>query len=761
MAGMVAGVLSVGLWPQLPPPATLSLLLPLACAGLLSARPIPALVAGVCLGMALGWWHGSRLLERRLPEDCVGHTVGVEGRISSLPRSTEFHEGNPRQRFEFTVNRVDPASCSGPKRILLSYYGPEQLVPGQRWRFTARLKKPWGLSNPGSFNLQAWFARTGIDATGSVTSGPAAKLPDAPGRTQLHHRLRQRIAQRIAGVPASPDTRAALRAVTVADKSGIKDGFWMLLQQLGISHLLVISGLHVGLVAGLSGVLAACAVRLLPGETLWRQLCPPIAALAGASAYTALAGFSVPTLRALFMLGCFVLAELAGRQGGAWTRLLAAAALILVVNPLAGLGSGFWLSFAAVAALLWHGQWRRLSITARITGTHLFMSLAMVPVGAWWFGGASLVAAAANFLMIPLVGFAVVPPALAGSLLFLLGSPLDHYLWRAAAWPLEKALPLAYAAVDAGGKWLYLPVDATLPALLTAGIGVALWAVPAAPHYRFIALLLCLPLLLPPASRDENITARTRVTVLDVGQGTAALVQSGNLALLYDTGGGDPAGANMARAVILPYFRTRRIRGLDTLVVSHPDLDHAAGVADILQALPVERRFYGGSAAPIPGGRPCIAGKSWSWPGGQRFRFLSPAREQGLASNDASCVLMVEAAGHRLLFTGDIEAGRERELAAYWGGSGLRADWLLAAHHGSRTSSGPTFLKHVVPDKVVISHGYANRFGHPHPVVLARLRRVAPAVHSTAAEGALDFEFVPGAAVATAGHRSRWRRYWR
>ena len=759
MMGVVAGIVWVGLWPRIPPPVFLLWLLPLIFAPLVFKSARTLLPAGLSLGLLVGCWHGQELLGRRLPADCVGETVTVEGVISSLPRLGEVFDGRPRQRFEFTVSRIVPDRCAGPWRVLLSYYGEQRMVPGERWRFSARLKRPLGLSNPGSYNLQAWFAQSGIDATGSVSVAPAHKLEEAVPRTSLHHRLRQEISERIATASTNPDVVAVLQAVTVADKSGIDGRFWTLLQKLGISHLMVISGLHIGLVAGVVYLASLGPLRFLPGEGRWRLLFPRVAALLAAAGYTALAGFSLSTVRALTMLGCFIVADLAGRQGGAWTRLLLAALLILVGNPLAGLGSGFWLSFAAVASLLWFGRWQRSSLPLRLFGTHLFMSLAMVPASAWWFGGASLVSAPANILMIPLVGFLVVPPALGGALLALLGSQFDRYLWRLAAWPLEQVLPLAHTAVDAGGRWLHLPMDASPASLFLATFGVLLWAVPAAPRYRCLALGLCLPLVLSPASPDEVSATDTRVTVFDVGQGTAALLESGGRALLYDTGGGDPAGANMARSVILPYLRTRGISHLDTIVVSHSDLDHASGVVDILAALPVKRRYHGDKLASMPGGRRCIAGEAWAWPGGQRFRFLSPGREAGLSSNDASCVLLVEAAGWRLLFPGDIEADRERELVAYWGDE-LQADWLLAAHHGSKTSSGPTFLKHVRPRVVVISHGYANRFGHPHPVVLKRLRGAAPAVYSTAEEGALTFEFTPSGLVGFQGHRWQGERYW-
>ena len=759
MTGLVTGVLGVGWWPQLPVLWWCPVLLLSSGIGLLCRRPVALLGSGLSLGMLLGLLHGHGLLERRLQEECVGRMLIIEGTIASLPRRTVMADGTPRQRFEFAIKTLGPRQCAGPGRVLLSYYGPDTLIPGEYWWFAVKLKKPWGLANPGSYNIQAWFAQTGIDAVGSVSGGRAGRITGADTFAGLHHRLRQSISERIDRLPFESDVRAVLRAVSVADKSGIDSQFWSLLQLLGINHLMVISGLHIGLVAGGAYLLGGLALRLRPGGGQLQFALPGLAALALATAYTALAGFSLPTLRALYMLGCFVLAGLAGRRGSAPARLLLAAAAILALNPLAGLGSGFWLSFSAVSALLWFGQWHRPSLAARVAGTHLFMSLVMLPVGSWWFGGASLVSAPANFVMIPLIGFAVVPAALLAALCFLLGWPLEGMLWQLAAWPLQQVLPWARALSEGGQAWMYHPVDAGPLEVAVALAGVALCALPAAGRWRFLGLLMCLPLLLPQGQKERLPAAHTRVTVLDVGQGTAAVIEAGDRVLLYDTGGGDPAGANMARSVILPYLRSRGVRRLDTFVVSHPDLDHAAGTGSILRALPATRQRFGGKLRHMPRGRPCVAGEAWRWPGGQVFQFLSPAREQGLPSNDGSCVLALDTGGGRLLFTGDIEAGRERELVRYWG-RGLGADWLFAAHHGSKTSSSYSFLKTAAPDRIVISHGYANRFGHPHPQVLSRLQGVTPEVYSTAALGALRFDFVPGQPLKVEAYRARVRRYW-
>jgi competence protein ComEC len=760
MSGLVAGTLSVGLWPSLPSLLVAVFFCLLAALGAMFRPRLPVCVsAGLLMGMALGLVHGHELLARRLPETCVGEMISLRGEIASLPRRSTMVDGTPRQRFEFIVHELAPHSCGGPRRILLSYYGPQQLSPGEHWQFIASLKRPWGLANPGSHNFQSWFAQTGIDARGSVSAGRARHLATAGSLDQPHQRLRQVISQRIAELDFDPWVLAVLGAVTVADKSGIDARFWSLLQALGINHLMVISGLHIGLLAGGAYLLGALLARLLPLQRLIVAALPGILALVLAGVYTALAGFSLPTVRALCMLACFVIADLAGRRTDGAGKLLIAAAVVLSLNPLAGLGSGFWLSFSAVAALLWYSQWRRPSAIARLGGIHLFMSMVMIPVGSWWFGGASLVSAPVNFVMIPLIGFAVVPAALTAAFIHTMGWPFESVFWQLAGWPLEQLMPLAGELAQGGAPWMFQPIYSDVRMMALAILGVALWAVPGGVFPGFLAVLLCLPLLLPPLAPVGLPPGHTRVTVLDVGQGTAALVEAGSRALLYDTGGGDPAGANMARSVILPYLRSRGIRQLDTLVISHPDLDHAAGTAEILGSVAVKRQRFGGSLRGMPMGRACVAGEAWHWPGGPVFRFLSPSLEGGLQSNDASCVLAVEVTGHRLLFTGDIESARERELVRYWGQE-LRSDWLLAAHHGSKTSSSLTFLKTAAPLQIVISHGYASRFGHPHPEVLQRLQLSSQAVYSTALGGALGFDFAPGEPVLVRRYRDRQRRYW-
>lgn len=760
MIGVVAGILPVGLLPALPPRPWI-VIAALASLVLLGRRGrIFRMLSGATLGCTLALWHGYELVDRRLAEHCNGTPMTLAGRISSLPRRSAMEDGTPRQRFEFRVDSATPVACGRLSLVLLSYYGEQAIAPGQRWRFRARMKKPWGLANPGAFNMQAWYAVTGISAVGSVSNGGATLIAEGDGLGGAFDRLRLSIRSRIEALPLDGDARAVLAAVTVADKSGITTGLWSLLQRLGINHLMVISGLHVGLVAGAGLLLGGTASRLLQlaGTTaLWL---PPMLALALATAYAGLAGYSVATQRALVMVASFIAAHLAGRNSGAENGLLLAALVVLLANPLAPLGSGFWLSFSAVASLLWLDYWQRgHRPVMRLCRTHLFMSLVMLPIGGWWFGGASLVAAPANLLMIPVIGMFVVPLALLATLCFLLGLPLEPWLWRVAGWPLEWLMPCLKAADALGGHWFYLHRSPGPLQLSLAVTGLAVLMTPSGKALRLAALMLLVPLLLPGARLPEAGEGVTRLAVLDVGQGTAVVVQAGSKALVYDTGGGDPAGLNMAGAVVLPYLRYRGITHLDTFIISHRDRDHSAGSDTILRALPVTRLRYGAPLPGLRGGRQCRAGEAWRWPGGQRFQFLSPAREHNLVSNDQSCVLRIVLGHHQLLLPGDIEGTRERELVRYWGDA-LASDWLLAGHHGSLTSTSIAWLKRVAPTTAVISNGNAHRFGHPHPVIETRLTEAGVTYWETAREGALEFEFRDGEVTGPRRFRAARRRFW-
>ena len=697
--------------------------------------------------------RGQLTLQDRLPEVCNGRVAALSGSVVSLPRVSVVAEGRQRQRFEFMVESTAPPECGNPGKVLLSYYGEQRLLPGQRWQLEARLRRPWGLSNPGSFNMQAWYALSGIDATGSVRLGnPMTPLAGPPSPLHWHHQQRAVVRAAIHAAHLSPTAEAVLSAVTVADKSGIDHHLWLLLQHYGINHLLVISGLHIALVSGLAFCLGRVFGMLLGliGLRASRYPWGEASAFVLALAYAGLAGYSVATQRAMVMLGCYLLSRVLYRSNSGVNGLLVAAFLLAVVNPLVFLGAGFWLSFGAVAVLLWSARWQGKGGLAATLRPQLAIALAMLPLGAFWFGGSSWVSPLANLLMIPLLGLFIIPLSLVGALLALAGASFAATAcWQLAALPLDVLWPFI-ELLDSHVP-LYWHRNNGIWSGVIALAGCLALMVPLPWRGRLASLLLLLPILLarPPAHTQPQLD------VLDVGQGTAVVFRSAGKALLYDTGGGHPAGANLARSVVLPWLRSRGVRQLDDLVISHNDLDHSAGLDAVLGSLTV-RRLWQGELSKARG-RPCAAGAAWEWPDGSRFRFLSPTGAE--AGNDASCVLQIDAGGRRFLLPGDIGQAQERQLIRYWGDE-LYSEVLLVAHHGSNTSTYQAWLNRVAPDVAIIAAGHASQFGHPHDRVLARLRRSAVDIRETAGEGAINIGIGPSGGLSITANREGFQAWW-
>lgn len=769
LVAFVTGSLFASLQASLPDPfVTLGVALTAIYLGqrLFGAGPkCAAFFIGLLGALALAGAHSSQLQQRRLPEPCVKQPMEAVGQVASMPIRSTSPFGGRQQTFEFDVVSLLPDNCAGPRRLRLSYYGLASPRVGEAWRFRFRLKQPRGLSNPDLFDRQVLFAQRGIDAVGSVRGEGERLESPATGiwGVSALARMRRYLRDHIPRLPLSTDVRGALLALVIGDKSAIDDGLWRSISALGINHLFVVSGLHVGFVAGLGFLLGKGMAAAL--GWLWQgaRSLPVLAGLLAAGVYTGLAGFTLPTQRAFIMLVLVMIGTHSGRAVSSAWRLLFAAAMVLLLDPLAGVGAGFWLSFGAVGALLWLSRWQaNTSRWWRWLATHGYMMLIMLPLGGYFFGGASLVAAVANGVMVPLVGLVVVPLALVAALATVLHSGIALPLWLMAGGVLEYALNAvqAVARVDPGALFRYN--DGSTAGLCLGLVGCIGVVLPLQRRVRLLCLACMVPLLIAPsvgiAPSPRPTEPVTRLTVLDVGQGTAVVIQRADRVLVFDTGPGTPGGYTLAGAVVIPYLRRQGIARLDTLVVSHGDADHSAGWAEMLAAFPASRVRYGPDQDHSHG-RPCRAGEAWRWPGGVVLRFLSPAQVHPQSTNDSSCVLQVSTPRHSLLLPGDIGGAQERELVRYWGDA-LASHWLLVSHHGSRTSSYWSFLKHVEAGYAVVSAGYANRFGHPHPLVVERLKRAGARIFTTPQSGAIQFELWDSGSVDIRENRREDTRHW-
>lgn len=764
---LLAGVGACLLLPRLPPWPLLALVF--ACGVGTWLRMGRSLPAGVLLcGFGLAGLHAASTLAQQLPPALEQHDATVRGRVLELPQ--------PDPRGRRFLLRVDGDDSQVPalrgKRLQLAWYdaykqppgrlrSSDRLHAGSRWELPVRLRAPRGLRNPGGFDGEKQALLDRIAATGYVRD-PEGARELAPGAGI--DAWRERMSARIARAVAAPSSRF-VRALALGDTRGLDDADWETLRAAGLTHLVAISGFHVGLVAGFFALIASLTWRAWPGfgRRMPRVHAAGVACVLGALGYAAVAGFALPTLRTVLMIAVVVGARLLRRAQRGVDALALAALAMLLVDPLSLLSAGFWLSFAGVAWLLWClPASRRHDANARSWGGRLreFLSaqavatIGLLPFGVVLFGQASLAGPVANLLAIPWWSLVVVPLALAGTALDALHAGLGAWCWRCAAWTFDLAWPLfeRLAHGPLALQWLPEARWYALPLALLGGLWLLLpRGVPGKP----LALLLWLPLLWP--DRQLPAAGEAELTVLDVGQGLSVLVRTREHALLFDMGPAVPDGFDAGERVDVPALHALGVRALDVAIVSHGDNDHAGGFPAVAQAFPPDLAYTPDGAPPLPGGRPCVAGTAWSWDG-VRFRFLHPPRDFPYLDNESGCVLRVEATGHAALLMADVGEVIERRLLRERPAD-LRADVVVVGHHGSKGSSDPVFVAATGAHEAMISAGWGNRFHHPHREVVERWRDAGARVHVTFDDGA-DRVRLGATGVTVSARRAVQPRLW-
>jgi competence protein ComEC len=747
------GVMFLQLLPELPSAGWLWLAaFPLVC---LSGKRFLAVPAAFAIGLCWALAFAQLRLADRLAPGLEGRDIEVVGVVSSLPAA-----GERGLRFEF---EPESAAVPLPAKLLLSWYrSPAHedqpsildaaVHPGERWRFTVRLRRPHGLANPHGFDYEGWLLERGIGATGYVRPRSSPLL--LGNRNSISDRIetiRKTVRDRFKRVLGETPASGILAALAVGDQRSISAEEWRLFNRTGVTHLMSISGLHVTLVSGLCAWLAGWlwrrSARLV--QRLPARKAAAAAAIAGALGYTLIAGFAVPAQRTFWMVTIVAAALWSGRIAVPARVLALALAVVLAFDPWAALAPGFWLSFGAVALIFFvaEEQSNRLKQWLRVQWA---ITLGLAPAALFLFAQVSVVGPLANAVAIPVVSAVVTPLALLAALI-----PSDGLL-ELAAWPTLRLLQfLEWCASLPGAVWQqHAP---PLWALLLALTGVAWLLAPRGLPWRATGLALMLPAVAMPPPAPAS--GEAWITTLDVGQGLAVLVRTANRALLYDAGPAFGADADSGERIIAPYLRATGIARLDALIVTHDDNDHAGGAASVLEnfevdallsSLPDDYPLLGAVAGP----RRCAAGAAWEWDG-VRFAILHPgAAAPSKKRNDLSCVLKVSAGGRAMLLTGDIEKPAEAELLRR-DAAGLAADVLLAPHHGSRTSSTEAFLAAVDAGAVVVPVGYRNRFGHPSAEVLARMNA---RILRTDRDGAVTVRLAP--ALTIESERQRRRRYW-
>ena len=754
----IAGVIGLQLYPELPSLHWLWLTpLPLVALRTSGVFRLPAIVV---LGALWSLLDAHWTLDDCLPAHLENTNIVVVGTVKGLPE-----RDGTRLRFLFRVEELKHGGISypAPGLVRLSWYKPTaDLAPQEQWQLRVRLKLPRGFSNPGGFDYEGWLYRHRIRATGYVRADAINhRLPDT-GWSPSIDRLRLSVVKAQREALSSHAFGGLVRALTVGDRSAVSPEQWQLLRKTGTTHLLAISGLHVGIFAGLAFLLTRVMWASWPalGHRVASPRAAACVALLAAMSYAALAGFSLPTQRALIMVAVFMLGLFLRRVQRPLHSFAIALFIVSALDPKATLSPGFWLSFGAVAVILAgtlghrsrHNGWRWVEV-------QWIVALGLAPLLIGFFGQVSLVAPLANLIAIPWIGFAVLPLALLGTLAVILMPTLGETLLNIAAWLLQGLLQLL-------GTFSHWPFShwsvPELPGylLLVALIGIVLLIAPRGIPGRPMGLLLIAPLVWYPGADPPPVGA-FRVALLDVGQGLSVVVRTHTHTMVYDSGPRFSDRFDAGQAVVVPYLKSRGISRVDRLVISHGDNDHSGGVAAVRRLT----RVVNLQRAPVAGERlsavHCQAGQHWRWDGVD-FTFLHPSTgyEDEREENNHSCVLRIRSGNQAALLTGDIERESEAELVNRYGGE-LQAGLMIVPHHGSASSSSKEFLATVKPRLALVGAGYKNRWSFPKASVRDRYLTSGAGLLTTADWGSIEVEVDPDTGISTPRlWRAEFRRYW-
>ena len=695
-------------------------------------------VSVVMIGLLVGLIWQAWALSLRPPVDRQQPVI-MTGQVVGLPERA----GN-RQRFLFAPDELHNVDWATPRRIRLSLYADTpRLSAGERWQLAARLRRPRGFMNPVRFDYEDWLASEHIDATGYVVDGTKAnRLAAASGI----HAWRERVSRRIAALTGELGQGSAiLQGLVTGDRRAFNDATWTLLRATGTSHLVAISGLHIGLVAALGFWL---------GKRLWRMLwlgngqraCGVMTGLLAALGYAALSGFALPAQRALVMLAIVAMAKLLCAHAPITRVLLIAAFIVLLFDPAAALGAGFWLSFCAVALIGWVARGQTLNGLQGLCRLQVVLVLGLAPVSALFFGQWSPLGLGVNLFAVPLFSLVVVPGALIASALAMVAPSVGQIGLMGLGHGIEGLLSLGKPLLDLGlGSVAVNATDALTLALALAGVGLLI--LPAGTPLKGLSVVLLLPLLVGSPSTLPYGSAR--ITWLEVGQGNAAVIETQTQVHVVDTGPGWRSGHSAASYTLIPFLQDKGIDPINRLTVTHADNDHRGGLSALRGAMPIARIDAGEPLSNAPNAHRCEQGQRWS-ANGVEFAYLWPPPDYPDSGNNASCVLLVSTPGARVLLTGDIEAGVEQRIAQQLT---QPVDVLEAPHHGSATSSTQALLKAAQPQMAVVSAGYRNPYGMPHPAVLERMRCGGIDVYDLGRVGALSLRLDSSGIVHTRAER--------
>ena len=733
----------------------------------------------ISLGMGLGYFNIELQRNSQLPLVMDKYEFIVKGSVQGL-----VNRQSNTLSFIFSIDSIQHkrgADVDGKipplKKIRLSWYGGVDeigdLNAGEQWQFLARLRVPRGLVNFSGFDYQSWLIANRFSATGYVLASKhnhLVKLAECNLFCLFDNKIsewREAIQLFIFNNQLSFRNQSIISALTIGDKSGLSE-LWLDLSRFGIVHLVVISGLHIGLVFWLGFLVGSCVIRFIYlfnnviKPNLLIRFIPPSCGFVFSFFYSLLAGFSLPTQRAMIVILFLILSKVFYFRLPAYVVFFWALMLIVFFQPFSIIGVSYWLSFSAVAILLFYFG-PRISNTKqrlKLLSSQAVLFIGMLAPLTLFTGQFSWLGLLVNLIAVPIISVITVPLCLIAAMFFFLSPQLSGLLWE-------------WASVSIDSLWFLLD-------LLPAELGLYYFSIPSSLWFFLSVVCLSLAFLLPFGllSRWLLILPFTlhllahkprfplRVSVLDVGQGLSVVIESSSKLMVYDVGASYSRRFDMGAAVVAPFVRGRGIKHIEKIVISHGDNDHAGGLKSLTRLIPTQETiltpgFYSQAFQDFSysGLRSsCNASRGWKWSYLNSsketewiyFDILLPKlKELGhlvTDSNNNSCVLLVRWRDISVLLPGDIEKQGERLLLENYNLPPINI--LVAPHHGSKTSSSPNFVDQLMPAHVVFSAGYRHHFGHPHADVVARYSRFGSEIWSTAEDGAVTFEWDDSGALS-------------
>ncbi len=602
---------------------------------------------------------------------------------------------------------------------------------GERWRLDVTLKPVLGRLNMAGFDkekhyvTQRWHANAVVKKAHRIDNNPSL-------RAELHARLMDQ--------SKNLSSQKYLLALTFGDRSGLASGDWEGLKNSGLIHLMAISGLHIGLAFSVGhwlGIGLKMIVMLpifpyfnYPRQYLnllpWLPLCIGVAFAFG---YAWLAGFSLPTQRALFMCSILVFFHSLGLYFNAWKVVLICLCCLLILDPFAVMSSGFWMSFCAIAVIYlfigtqkiekgWRGRFKQLAYF------QLWILLGMLPISIYLFQGFTWLAPFYNLLFVPIVAVVVMPLVALGLFCMSYFPSLAQVIWigvDVALWPIVHSMAFASNAwLDIGSQWAQLSI---LPLVLACCYLI---------FNRVQLGVICVVFIL--IFWPYRSGTGWYLHILDVGHGLAVLIEKEGRAVLYDTGLAWPGGS-YAQSVVKPVMQKLAIQELDGLILSHLDSDHAGGRDYIVKTLNPKWKK---ASQHLPDYSSCMKGEQWYW-NGLKFKVHWPPKMVTRAYNPHSCVITVDDGYTQVLLTGDVDAISEMILAR--NKTLMRADIMLVPHHGSATSSKGLFVKQVKPKLALASLALDNQWGMPAGIVLNQYSLIESKWMDTGTHGQITIYF--------------------